>query len=408
MKVVESELGNAYPADIPNPNRKDNLLALQHNKLNKQNGIPVLISSDGIVQPSFDPSDLGSGINYDAGSLDGNASLSESLFTEESESRITLEIMKNNANYLRVNANDIFNNLKLIVEWDATAMLVHITINFKDEIKDVYVPSSNMYPYPMDIIIPYESAAYATMNSASNPTGPDFNTPKVDIPEFNTKNWASNNDNETLAMLLRNELSELDSALNVFEESLIEAVNDNLIEVDSKITDLGKYSWFMNQYQVSYFYLDGVQDHSEQDPDDAQEWFDNYPNNFTDELESYKNNNPYFDGVTWKDKNGNFIEDADLGIFTSFDIAIPDIDDNIDLKLNEEYRILEGSLEITDGSSFLDTPVHHFFDLANKDGINKVISRLNQLGNWNVNKNPRITKKARSIIRQLQKYRDKE
>ena len=483
MKVIKNKSESAILADIPDPNRKDNLLAMQKHRSGKQNGIPTLVDSNGLNKPSFNPSKMGT-INYDAGSV-GSAAIGESL-TEASESEITSDIMKNNLNQVRIHANDLFNNLRLNCEWDSSSQLIHITILFKDEAKDSYVMSDELYPYPMDITIPNGLPAFVVTNSDKLVTGPDFKQGTYEnAPVFDSSEWAIDNRDDTLLALLKSELGPLDDILDQFNESEItEAVtHDEWSLVDTKeVRDsdgfITEYSWYMNSDQKSKFVFgdtdiygsDSEADYETDDPEVAQEWFDNYTgvddmdesvdgeyNPYTDytgptidnsddkdpDTVGYdpiddSDNNPYLNRIT-NDKDDSKVDNMtealssrdveemfrlakEIGLNTMGDIqdfkdreSIPGetILDTLrryrdelgpDFKLNE--RLIEGSLSLPNDKSFLDTPIDHFKKLAKSDGVNKVISRLTQLGNWNINRNPKITKKARDVVKELQKSRD--
>lgn len=199
---------------------------------------------------------------------------------ETSQNDITLDIMKNNYNYLRVHANDLFDNLKLNCEWDSDAELIHILVQFKDEVLDTYTESSDMYPYPLDIIIPNELPVVLTYNSKKSVTAPDFSTEvSTEDTPFYYSNWSEENDNKNLVIILVNELIGLDKALNKFNESLIESYNDPYVLVDHKevpdaIGNKSTYEWYMDEDQNSVFILDGDINKEINDLDEAQSYWD--------------------------------------------------------------------------------------------------------------------------------------
>lgn len=261
-----------------NKKAKNNRYVVPHPN-NEKNYIPTLVNSDGTHEPVIHPNALAKGYgaqgyvgtNVDSLGNPTGGSMVESKVMEASQEEITIEIMKDNLNYLRAHSNEIFKNLKLNCEWDSTVTLIHILVEFKDEVLDMDPKGDNLYPYPLDIVIPYDSSPVIIYNSKKSPYTPDYSTSATeeDSP-LRSSNWASENDDTNLTMVLREILSPLDDGLDHYNESLLESNEDSFILVD----EIEDYQWFMNQSQTSIFYKGDEIISEEPDLDIAQQFWD--------------------------------------------------------------------------------------------------------------------------------------
>lgn len=132
----------------------------------------------------------------------------------ESEGNPEIDNLKGNVNYCIKNANSIFDNLNLSCEWDSVSNLIHILVRFNDpsavgRIKDI----SDLYSYPLDITIPYESESVVIYNSKRSITEPDIRTQTNGDDIFNYEFFTSY-DHQLLCNVLVENLIELDEALS--------------------------------------------------------------------------------------------------------------------------------------------------------------------------------------------------
>ena len=322
------ELTLADQIDDNNKKAKKNKLVTPHpDKDNPQNGIPMLVSSDGLNEPAIDPNIMSQGNDYASttAELASNGSIGESLLEDTSEEQITLDIMKNNINYCRIHANDIFKNLMLQCDWDSSSSLINILVQFKPSAQEDYVKNDSLYPYPLDITIPNDLDPIIIYNSKKSVDAPDMST-EVAEPDspFSTSNWGKLNEDDALAMVLRSQLEGLDNALDTFNESLLESdsISSDYELVDSKEVpnkdgNPVDYEWYMDEDQNSVFFFDDSIDYESDDIEDAQSWWDTYAGFPDEDMEGYiteDDSSPNFFEI---DKDGNISYKGGRHVFTS-------------------------------------------------------------------------------------------